>query len=465
MKEKKEKSKNEKIKKEKVKIEKVKKEKVKKEKVKKEKVKLDAKSIVKYISTGVLAVFAILAVVFAFFLHNQKIDTAPPVSKPKDVVSMISTIKIATNKLSMPYIRTDFEDVFYTANTSGAITFYKFENNTYTKIESKGTIATKVKLSGQEIPATIYYIERDGILSGFGVFTPNTTDADVYIYDFALFKITNIPAAYAESGKCLLLVHTNRASVYYENPVWEECYIMNMANGETTRFLSENNRTVGINGAVRPDFCMITDNEIASKTKNIPFFSSKFYETELEGKKPVDIYIKNDKKETRTVEKVLDKYAKPTDDGGFIYLRAKPDDEKSVEVVKRVNDAETIIHSLGGKYGTSIIRNGDWLMTKEDGKLYSTSSDKVIEPVGYKINPLIFAVSPDEKYVIMMGTVANALDYQIYIFNTETKNYKCYKDENYASHQSIAFPSPTVATYYVITPDGMEQTIIDLSKI
>ncbi|MEG2396738.1 MAG: hypothetical protein RSB11_06870, partial [Oscillospiraceae bacterium] len=110
-----------------------KKVKQKKEKIKKE--KLDTNVIIKHIMTGSLALFAISAVVFAFFLHNQKFDVSMPKAKPKETISMISTIKAATNKLSAPYIRTDFKDIFYTANTSGAITFYKFENNVYTKIE------------------------------------------------------------------------------------------------------------------------------------------------------------------------------------------------------------------------------------------------------------------------------------------------------------------------------------------
>ena len=54
------------------------------------------------------------------------------------------------------------------------------------------------------------------------------------------------------------------------------------------------------------------------------------------------------------------------------------------------------------------------------------------------MNPLLFAVSPDGTYVVMAGTVANALDYRIYVYNTQTQKYAVFNETNYAAHNTCA---------------------------
>ncbi len=79
-----------------------------------------------------------------------------------------------------------------------------------------------VSLSGQQIPAKIYYVERDGVLTGYGVYTARSAQTPVYIYDFVMLRVANIPISYAADGKCLLLLHTDAQKVYTDNVVWEE---------------------------------------------------------------------------------------------------------------------------------------------------------------------------------------------------------------------------------------------------
>ena len=88
-------------------------------------------------------------------------------------------------------------------------------------------------------------------------------------------------------------------------------------------------------------------------------------------------------------------------------------------------------------YGSSYVRRGDWILSKEDGRLFNTEDNTVIETVGYKMNPLLFTVSTDGKYVVMLGTVTNAMDYRMYVFNPETKGYNVYTESNYAAHYNL----------------------------
>lgn len=103
---------------------------------------------------------------------------------------------------------------------------------------------------------------------------------------------------------------------------------------------------------------------------------------------------------------------------------------------------------------------------EEDGRLFNTEDNTVIETVGYKMNPLLFTVSPDGKYVVMLGTVTNAMDYRMYVFNTETKGYKVYTESNYAAHYNLRFSSNDTVTFYTIDANGAYINVVaDVSKV
>lgn len=420
----------------------------------------------KTIFTVIVAILALAmlasAVYLKFFADNgSNLNNVGSNSASADLSSII----ISQKEIPIPLVETDIPSIAYTADAAGLIYFFEFNGKEYQPISATATMDITVSLSNQQIPAKIYYIERDGILTGYGVYTPDTSDADVYIYNFVMFKICNLPESYRQDGKCLLLLHTDRNQAYTADAVWEEAYILNRSDGTSERFLNENNRTVNIQGAVRPDFCMLTNTELSAKTLIVPFFSSRNYEEPTDGSSAkIDIYLKNGKaKDVVAVEDVLDTYAKPMDDGGFVYIKKT---DSGFNTVKYQNGQNTIVKMYYATYGSSYIRNGDWILSKEDGRLFKTYDDTVIEPQGYKMNPLLFAVSDDGKYVAMLGTVANAMDYRLYVYNTETGKYKTFNEDNYAAHYNLTFSSSSTISFYTINPSGNYQSVVvDISKI
>ena len=175
-----------------------------------------------------------------------------------------------------------------------------------------------------------------------------------------------------------------------------------------------------------------------------------------------DIYVKNGEKETLAAQNGIGRYVKPLENGAFAFIRKT---DGGFETVKSENGTETVISSFYAGFGTACIRSGDWILSKEDGRVYSTYEARSYTPTGYKINPLVFAVSPDEKYIVMAGTVANALDYQIYVYNTETGKYATFTETNYAAHNNMRFLDNTTVAYYVLNVDGYENVVLDVSKI
>ena len=105
---------------------------------------------------------------------------------------------------------------------------------------------------------------------------------------------------------------------------------------------------------------MITDTELKSTTSVIPFFSCRNYEEQEDGSTPKDIYIKNgNNKDVDAVTDVLDTYAKPTSDGGFVYIK---ETDNGFNTMKYLNGQSSVINMFYGTYGSSYVRSGDWIL-------------------------------------------------------------------------------------------------------
>ncbi|MBE6827020.1 MAG: hypothetical protein E7514_00215 [Ruminococcaceae bacterium] len=431
-------------------------------KVKKEKVKKtpeQKQEIKKGILTGLLAFLAVVAVVSVgiFYIKSRNIQQG---TEPKKEVTDLASITLSSKSVITPYVTTGIDSVVYTVNTAREISFFEFDGKEYSQLPETGSADITVPLSGQQIPVSMHYIQKDGKTAGFGVYTADA-DSDVYIYDFMLVKMTDLPAGYEKDGKYLLLASTDRSSIYSLDPVWEEAYYLTLSSGATERFLLEGNRMLDIKGAVRPDFCMMTDGCLAGAGKTVPFFSSREYETTLENM-PVDIYVKNGNDETLAVKGVADKYVLRTDDGGFIYIR---ETEGGFNAEKYLDGEITTVSEFFSYYNEELIRMGNYILSRVDGRLYSLADGSVTELPDFKMTPSQVAVSPDGKYLVAAGTVTNVLDYQIYIYNFETGACKSFADSDYSEHCNLFFASPSSVCFYTENAEGYNERVIDVSRI
>lgn len=418
----------------------------------------EKEQIKKSIRTGLLAAIALAAVVCVIVFYFKTASDGNEPSVIKEDVKDLKSITLSDKSLAMPYVTTGIDKIAYTADSAGNIVFYEFNGTEYIQTAETGTIDVNVPLSGQQIPVKVHYIEREGKIAGFGVFT-SSNSTDVYIYDFMLVKITNLPSGYEQDGKLLMLANTDIENVYSLNPLWEEAYVVSRDGSSVSRFFIENNRTLDMNGAMRSDFSTVTDKELSSTTGNIPFFSARSYDTLGAA---TDIYVKTPKGESEAVKGVLDTYAKPTDDGGFIFVK---ETNGGFEFVKYLNGTQTTVSEFFSQYGEEYIRSGDYVLCKEDGRIYTTYDDAVIELPDFKMNPSQFVITSDGKYIVLAGTVTNATDYQIYIYNTQTKKAKTFADSDFSVHYSLFCPTNETVCFYTQSANGYDEKIINLAKI
>ncbi|MBQ8210884.1 MAG: hypothetical protein IJZ35_09915 [Clostridia bacterium] len=183
----------------------------------------------------------------------------------------------ATATQSLPYLKTDIENIFYTIDADGNVKFYKLENNTFTQVDATGTYSTSVVLSEMKISADITYYKTDEKICGYGVYT---ADENVYtLYPYAFFCLRSYGENYegSSSSSCLLLIDTTQEDFYSNDKIFEESFTFKFSDSSASRSISEASRTVGISGAKRDDYFFINDTTVENSVANQLFFSGRYY--------------------------------------------------------------------------------------------------------------------------------------------------------------------------------------------
>lgn len=441
------------------KVPKVKKEKTPKEpKQPKEKKPREPMSNKDYFTIGIVALALVLVAVFAVvkYVPDSDVDTdfTETTTESQDKLASVQTSRegVAHN-----LIQSEIPDVFYGFSSDYKLQYYQYKDNKMAPVKSTGSVNATVDMGNQKIPVTIEYVELGGNIFGTGLFVANKAE-NVYFYDMLAFQLVNLPKGYEQEGKALLLATTSKNALTQKVTLWPESFVVDLKTGATSRFLKVINRNIDITtGAGVEDFCILT-NESYGASGTIPFISAREYEA---GSGQQDIFIKNGKDEKLYVSDVYGKFLL-TDGKSVIFMRKT---DKGFDVIRKTGEEEKITASFYGAMSTNYMHAGDYIFNKNDGKLYNLLTGEEKTVVGYRMSPEMMAVSPDGKYLVMLGTVVNMMDYQVHIFNLQTGDYTKFKDENYSSHSNLTFINNTTAVYMVLDPNqGYEYVALDVTK-
>lgn len=459
----------------KVKVPKAKKEKPQKEKKPRE--PLEKKDIAT-IAVSVTALVLVLCVgFFAYFnsrTDEKKIELVSKISFlgklfPEYVVNpnggsgdeknKISDIQIARDGVYVNLMQTDFPGVFYGINSDYTVQYYQYSDNRMVPVKYTDTVDLKVDMGSGILNVKMNYIKNGEYVSGISVFTSNNGDDSTnYFYNLVVFKLTVLPSKYNREGHALLLASTDKAALESNDTLWTESFDVNLNDGSMTRFLSVINRTIDEKGAGVADFCMLNKAGYTSSLQKVPFISSREYPV---GSGLQDVFVKNGNKDELLASDIYGKYL-TADSTKVVYLRKTT---TGFDVIHNTNGEEKNVRSFYGFMDTNYMINDKYLLSKEDGRLYNIVSGKDYSLVGYSMNATAFVVSSDSRYVVMMGTVKNAVDYQIHIFDLQTGEYAKFKDNNYAPHGTLCFIDDKTVLYTAVEPNqGFEYVILDVEK-
>lgn len=470
------KKKDKKVKEPKQKKEKIKKEKspkVKKEKIPKvKKVKeLDTPKEKKArepftfkdgLTLGVLLV-AIAVVVGVVAYQRYEPDSPDTPAKTTETESSVIQIRQAEGSVPVSLIQSDIPNVFYGFTTTDyTLKYYQYYDGEMHPVSNTGVLYTEIDMGNESLPVEIKYVELGGKIFGMGLFRADQHQ-DKYFYSVMVFKLTNLPEAFAKNGKALLLASNETsedggiAALQTGDITWHESFTVDLETQENSRFLQIVNRGMTTDGSGKKDHCRIFKEGYTS-TGAVPFISSRRTSSEQ------DIFIKTPSGETSFAENVYYGNLLLTDGDGIIFMRKTV---TGFDVVRKSGDEEEIRAQFYGNKLEYFFSDG-YILDGDSGKLYNMRTNEYKTLVGYRMSDMkMMKVSSDGKYVVMLGTVKNEFDYQVHIFNLETGEYAKYVDKNFSQHSNLAFIDDTTVVYSAIDPNsdyGYTYTIIDLTK-
>ncbi len=334
-----------------------------------------------------------------------------------EVVHSYDDVFSTFSSAGLPFMKTDIENVYYTMDKKGMVSFYKVADRNIEKIDGVEAFDVTVSCSGQKLPVTIYYIEYQEHTLGYGLFT-NEEHPEVYLYDYAFFKLTEQFDAYSSKSKLLLLADIEKARFYDENKVYSESFYL-YSSHETKTFLNEDQRIVDLQARLRTDYKMFTDNILHQPQNKILFFSSRFY-NDYSYSDQVDIFTSGGSGENvdniRYITDVASLDFWRTDDGVYYFANKEAEGEQpengeeatgAFSVMLYNDKKSTEIMSFEGSLKDDFILDESYLFNIKSGEVYDVLSGKT-----YKIDysefettfiPDLFEVSENGNYALVRG--------------------------------------------------------------
>ena len=412
-----------------------------------------------YFTIGIVALALVLVAVFAVVKYVPDSDVGTDFTETTtESQDKLASVQVSRDGVVHNLIQSEIPDVFYGFSSDYKLQYYQYKSDKMVAVQSTGSVNATVDMGNEKIPVTIDYVELGGKIFGAGLFVANKTE-NVYFYDMLAFQLVNLPKGHEQEGKALLLATTSKNALTQKVTLWPESFVVDLKTGATSRFLKVINRNIDVStGAGVEDFCILT-NESYGASGAIPFISAREYEA---GSGQQDIFIKSGKDEKLYVSDVYGKFLL-TDGNSVIFMRKT---DKGFDVIRKTGEEEKITASFYGTMSTNYMHSGDYIFNKNDGKLYNLLTGEQKTVIGYRMSPEMMAISPDGKYLVMLGTVVNMMDYQVHIFNLQTGDYTKFKDENYSSHSNLTFINNTTAVYMVLDPNqGYEYVALDMNKV
>lgn len=419
-----------------------------------------------YFTIALALVAVVLAMAFVVVKYLP-MDGNPAAGSEQTTVGEESLAKIQVSREGSlrNYVQSDIADVFYKFSSDYSLQYYQYRDNQMVPVKSTGTFVASVDFGPAKLPVTIDYVKVGDKVFGVGLFRPDQhQNVNLFNIQLIMFKITNLPKGYGSSDEALLLAKITSASdLEKEYDRWTESYTINLTSGKCSRFLSVASReTDPTTGTYVEDFCVLTEEGYNATNGKVPFLSGRNYDMSA-GKD--DIFIKSGTNEKVAIRNVANKMVL-TDGDAVIFMRYT---ETGFNVYRYADGKERVVFEFTGSTNRCIFAD-EYILDKEKGTLYNLKTGEETLLVGYRMtSPEIMKVSPDGKYLVVMGIMDNVMDYQVHVYDLETGKYAKYQEQNYSNvnnlSKNLSFIDDHTVMYMLADPNrGRECVILDVSK-
>lgn len=362
-----------------------------------------------YIITAIIALIAVLGLT-AFFLRGEIVDLVhgddgttapPPVESEED--DYIEKVKGSVENTE-PILKTTIDGLYFTVSKAGDVSFFRVNGTSIEQVAETGTYDVSVTCTEQTIPATVhYYTDESGKTTGYGLFTTDNSDAEVYIYEYAFFCLMDLPDAYRDGNAYLLLVDTTKEDFYAIDKVYEENFTFYPDSGNTSPILSNDNRAFDDTGALRADYAMLTEDAVKQCGEHFLFFSSRQYHLYTKDKN-MDLYMAggsgNNRDNIRYIVDLVDFYYRFDEQGRVVCLQRNG--ETGFTAIAYDGETTTVLHEFSGRFADDWLRSGDWLLNRRTHAVYNilTGEEKTLRVTNANgFIPDLFSVNGDHVFL------------------------------------------------------------------
>lgn len=312
----------------------------------------------------------------------------------------------------LPLMQSDIHNIFYTIALDGTVTFYEYDNQELKQIEPTGSVAVAPQCSGVKIPATIYYVQRDDQITGYGLYYPPETGDAVLMYTYFFFDVRALPDGYPdeENTQFLLLMDSDANDLYLQDKTYDESFFFQPFEEEIDKrtdfdhnqFVSQVNRMPSSEGRLWSDFAVFTEDVLAgAKDGCTLFFSGRKYMDQAEDR--WDLYRRYGSSgdiRTTIYTDVANMYAYEDESGRIYYMR-------KTETGFSVYCNDKLIREFTGDYDTDYLRDGNYLLDKYSGTVINLLTGEENAPMGADTSDaVLFRMSPNGSRCII-GTMAD----------------------------------------------------------
>ena len=405
----------------------------------------------KVILTVLLIVLvAVAAVLVSGVLDIRNTPALDPESGNKAPSTSYTDTYTKSDAVTLPLMKTDMEDVYYTMSRTGDVRFYQVSNTAVTPLQETDAYEVTAVCSNQPLTATVHILERGGHVYGCGLFT-NELHPEVLIYDYAFFRVTDMFAGYRDTngvnyaarGAKLLLIDTDSDRVYVDEKVYSEAFVLN-EDHSTKLFLSNDQRVVGMDAKEKVDYKMFTEDILDQhKTANILFFSSRYYVDYADSGK-ADIFTSGGS--GTNIDNV--RYVIDIDglyfwifEGKTYFFRDNADGSFSLMAYNVSNQETGSLEAFSGDLGKDYIVRGPYIFSKKTGSLMNviTGDTKQVTYTCFKdgFTADMFDISENGRYCAVRGENDNGV-YALGLMDLETGSMIAYTDEVFNNTANIS---------------------------
>ncbi len=343
---------------------------------------------------------------------------------------------VTDTNVGLPLLKTAFDGVFFTMSKSGEVKFYELNvDGELGEIAETGNYEVSATCSSKELPAVIHYIERDGVVDGYGLFT-NELYPDVLLFEYGFFRVTNMFSGFSSGDTLLMLIDTDKTRFYKQDKIYSEAFYL-YSDHTSKNFLSEDQRQPAMDGRMKSDYKMFT-NDILDQgdSSNVLFFSSRYYEDYSE-KGYADIFTSGGS--GTNVDNV--RYAVGIASlnfwrsGSNTFYFANNDDGKSFTLKKTDGKTASDVKTFSGDIDEDYIISGQYILSKTTGEVYNcvTGDTKTIDYSKFKsgFTPDMFVISDNGNYVVVRGASSSGKASCGYV-DFESGTVTAYEDDIFA---------------------------------